>query len=547
VPTKVSSAPISSGPPSATCTPTWSLVDASEFTFNPKNTPFKAVLPCAVLDVNNFTVLANFIPVLGTSNTTSSITIPGFAQDFVFLTIAALDIRGNGFFATFELLFGSIDMPVLVLGADGNPAPGVVVQANTTTYVDVGETGITDSEGKYTFKNLISTTIGLVARDSKNEIGINGIAATTSLVTVHLMPFNMPSNITNYDFSNGTTGWSGGKLVPHVEKRDSDLSVSTNFLPDLQTASATFKTFKIPLTKTAFIRYKFQTDEVPGGYFGTQYNDYFSITMRSDKGAYTSSTNSMNALGLGAFDGSGATQWYTLELDVEGADAVQFDIGVSNVADALYQSQVIVDKTGDLTCDKCGDCSTCPGHPMCQASCQNPPLMSCAFYGICLEAALRCGAGGYPIRYGQRNCNKFQNNRKLFSPAGETWIWAVMHCLQTSLVAPATTACDPNTACSMIETTAFSSHAPCYVNNGFCSLSGRDYAAVLWTVGGDLANLEAIKEAGQTANLCIQNAITAVEQEIANDLAKVVNAIVEAEVIALRIVKKFYEDILLPH
>jgi hypothetical protein len=50
----------------------------------------------------------------------------------------------------------------------------------------------------------------------------------------------------------------------------------------------------------------------------------------------------------------------TLELAVEGTNAVQFDLGVSNVADALYQSEALVDKIGNLTCDKCGYRSTCP-------------------------------------------------------------------------------------------------------------------------------------------------------------------------------------------
>src|SRR5437762_10010364 len=118
-----------------------------------------------------------------------------------------------------------------------------------------------------------------------------------------------------------------------------------------------------------------------------------------------------------------------------------------------------------------------------------------------------------------------------------------MHCLQTALVDPATTACDPDTACSSIQSVAFSSHASCYVNNGFCSLSGKDLAAVVWTVGGDLFNLEAIKEIGQTAALCIQNAVAAIEQEIEALLAQVVNTVIEAaikkaKVVGLRIVKK---------
>jgi hypothetical protein len=68
---------------------------------------------------------------------------------------------------------------------------------------------------------------------------------------------------------------------------------------------------------SVYVRYKFVTSEVPGGFFGTQFNDYFSVTIRSQSGYYTTISKSMNALGLGAFDyASGATNWYTLKLEV---------------------------------------------------------------------------------------------------------------------------------------------------------------------------------------------------------------------------------------
>ena len=60
----------------------------------------------------------------------------------------------------------------------------------------------------------------------------------------------------------------------------------------------------------------------------------------------------MNALGLGAFDASGATDWFTLTLEVPGdTKSVEYNIGVSNIADNLFDSEVIADKVGDLQCD----------------------------------------------------------------------------------------------------------------------------------------------------------------------------------------------------
>jgi hypothetical protein len=280
-------------------------------------------------------------------------------------------------------------MPVLVLDENGIPAAGVLVQANATQFPGVGQVGSTDAAGLVTFKNVLSTTIGLVARATDNKIGVNGLSATPLTTTLHLLAFGPASNTTDFDISNGTTGWTGAGFNEQllVTKRDTVLVVSTNGQSDLQTGIATPKIY--PFTKTVYIKYKFQTNEVPGGFFGTQYNDYFIVTIRSDDGSYTAYSNSMNALGIGAFDADGNTDWFTLTLPTAPKTQwVEFDVSVSNVADSLYDSQIIVDKLGDLTCDTCGDCSLCPGDPMCQPACISPPSHSCSFYRDCAEATV---------------------------------------------------------------------------------------------------------------------------------------------------------------
>jgi hypothetical protein len=505
-----------------------------------------------MLDVNNYVVFANWQPVMGTTNTSSEITIPqpipGLSTDYIFLSIFALDINGNAFFESFQLLFGNIHMSVLILGVDGNPAVGVEVQANATTYAGVGQAGTTNSSGMITFTNLTGTTIGLVARGAQNEIGVDGLSPVP-LVTINLLPYNAASNFTNLGFVNGTNGWSAGTLVPIVEKRGNGvgLDVSTDFQYNLQTTSATFKTF--PSSKTAYIRYMFQTDEFPGGYFGSIFNDYFVIVIRDDIGGYKTYQNSMNSLGFGAFTAGGATQWYTLELDTAGTSSVEFDVGVSNVVDNLYQSQIIIDKIGFQPCDGCGDCVTCPGAPMCQDVCQNPPPMTCSFYSTCAEATAHCGAGGYPLRHGQKNCNKFQNNLAHFSTAGQNWIWATMSCLQIALVPVVTSVCDTDTACQAIQSAAFASHAKCYVDSGFCSLPASDFVAVITTVGGDLANLDALKQIGSTLEGCVDNIIASIKTEIVKIISELPTnieqaAINAAKALSFEITQKFFQDLL---
>lgn len=274
------------------------------------------------MDVNNYTVLLpqsnNAIyavgsPLTGTTNTSTGIGLPGFGDGYVSIVVIAMDTSGNAIVQSFQLLFGSVSMPVIVLDETGLLVSGVAVVANATVYPGISQTGTTNSNGIVTFTNLALTAISLTARTMDNKIGVNSVAASVVTVPIHLLPFGSASNTTSFDVSNGTTGWTGGvneQLA--VSKRDTVLSVSTGGQYTIQMANANPKVY--PFTKTVFIKYKFQTNEVPGGYFGTEYNDYYVITIRSDTGGYAAVTHSMNELGIGTFDAAGNTDWYTLYL-----------------------------------------------------------------------------------------------------------------------------------------------------------------------------------------------------------------------------------------
>jgi hypothetical protein len=495
--TVTSSTATTSSTPS--CSPSATLVGADEMSFNPKNSPIRIDFSCFVMDVQNFTILANWDVVNNATASSTSIAMPGFADDYVTLAYFAIDSSGHPFFGSFQLLFGSASMPVLVLGVNGNPQGGVQVQATAPIYPGVEVNGVTDATGMFIVQNLPSTTIALLARDSENEIAITGLATQSATVTLRLLAFSNPANAAGFE-GNGTTGWTGG-MVENLAKRDLVLDVDTNGEYDIQLASSTFIVDKG--AKAVFIKYRFVTTEVPGGYFGSQFNDYFSITIRSDSGAALAYTNSMNALGLGAFDEEGSTPYFTLTMSLPpNTSYVDYIVGVSNVVDNLFQSQVIIDQVGE-ECGTCGDCTNCPQTPMCQPSCQNPPPMSCSFYSDCAEASARCGAGGYPLQYGLRNCNKFSNNLSRFSAAGQNWIWATMHCLQQNLV-PTLQSCSD---CGTINDVAFASHPACYVGNGFCTLTCSDYVATLATVGfQDLS--QSLNQVGSTAIKCIGQALS---------------------------------------
>jgi hypothetical protein len=150
------------------------------------------------------------------------------------------------------------------------------------------------------------------------------------------------------------------------------------------------------------------------------------MTVRSENGAFITVTNSMNALGLGAFDASGATDLSMLSKLSKDTKSIDYTIGLPKVADNLLDSSIIVEKAGKCLCDKCGDCVSFPTDLKCLNICENPPLGSCNVYRTCAEGQLGCGAGGYPIKYGEKDCNKLKTNLKWFSPTSQNRIFNTM-------------------------------------------------------------------------------------------------------------------------
>lgn len=158
-------------------------------------------------------------------------------------------------------------MPILVLNPDGQPVGDVLVYGNATTYPGVSQQCTTDASGKCSLTDLPPTTIGLVAKAGDNTIAIDGLAPTSGQVTLKLMPFNQPDGDSSFNVNNGTSGWTGGSTSQSYKiKRDTTLALATNGAYDLQSASNSFPVKEN--TKAAYIKYKFITEEVPGGYFG---------------------------------------------------------------------------------------------------------------------------------------------------------------------------------------------------------------------------------------------------------------------------------------
>lgn len=329
------------------------------------------------------------------------------------LVVLALDTSGKALTTEVTLWAGLHAMNVWVYDENGAPANGAQVSALLGDDPSVKAEAVVVN-GVATFRDLPNWTMVLRASATGNRFATVATHGSAANITLRLLGFSQPSDIANNDFSQGTAGWNIGSspvdIIPHVEAgggstqmsrigvasvaRDMDLlyappraesdGVGTPAYSPLAIISADIEDLDLrlntsgigpemvsraiavaPGTSSVMARFRFITSEIPGGYFGTQYNDYYSVSIRSASGGGANiSSNSMNALGLGAFDPIGATGWYEVSLPVDVAgDTLQIDIVVANVADGAFDSQVIIDFVAEEQLRVTSDLDTaCPNE-----------------------------------------------------------------------------------------------------------------------------------------------------------------------------------------
>ncbi len=371
------------------------LNGASENAFNSQNNPviFDITGETLTNDPENVRVFRNnlFVPQSSIQFTPNTITLSSvLVEGKNDLILLAHDSQGETIYAEFTLWAGSRTLTVNILDENGQLGNGVDVKAQLGDDDEVNATG-KSVNGQIKFFNLPDRTIIINAFGSGNRIASTATTGGAGSVQLKLSAIGQPSNIQNNDISLGTAGWNIGtapvQVIPHNEgtnllhsafienvppkssarkvsaysrqlraaeyknlltqsltlanNNDMDLQLST-LGEGPQTISRTFNT--TPGVSSIKVRYRFITSEIPGGYFGTQYNDSFNVSIRNQAGGSQSESQSMNGLGLAAFDASGATAWREASLPVKKeGDTVQVDLTVANVADGAFDSQLVVD------------------------------------------------------------------------------------------------------------------------------------------------------------------------------------------------------------
>jgi len=303
-----------------------------------------------------------------------------------YLELRADTTSGEGIELLTSVVAGSSTVTVNLLADNGDVFTGIArVSAQSA---DIGSVqavaDMTDGSGYVVLTNIPSRTLIVNAKGGGNEVGFAGVVpsspGSSSSIDVFMTTFKAPSDIANNKFSQGTVGWllpndligAGGlekvSIVAHEEDvgpgksgrrrhrhrraqsslNDYDLMVNTAGVEGETSVSRTFNVGD-GVTEVK-VRYRFQTNEVPGGFYGEQWNDFFFINIRTDyNGLFDSQPRvmaAMNDFQLADFDQStGEMAWEELSLEIPTASTtiVQVDVGVANVDDYQYDSLVYID------------------------------------------------------------------------------------------------------------------------------------------------------------------------------------------------------------
>jgi hypothetical protein len=329
--------------------------------FNPMGAPITFRLSCHGFNqsAGSVTVFDNGTPLPREALrvTADSVTIAlGLDEGRHQLKLQAVAIDGRPIEKTVQAWVGNAIIPLTVLDEAGNPASGARVLMKLGDDPQVRANLVTDGGGTGLFQNLPYRSFNLIATTADNKLGTRPASVIDGAVTMRLNGFRAASSIDNNNFAQGTAGWEIGAapvaVLAHVEGNAGTVSPAT---PDYDLRLTTSgerqqsvsRTFEAEAgVRSVSVRYRYITEEVPAGWFGNQFNDFYNVSIRTRKaGGLVIDGNSLNGLGLSKFDSAGATGWFELEIPIApGGDTVQVDAAVANVADGLLDSYLVVDR-----------------------------------------------------------------------------------------------------------------------------------------------------------------------------------------------------------
>ena len=248
------------------------------------------------------------------------------------ISVYSQDAAGGLLSGAWTVWAGSHTLDVLVLDSQGIPMPDAAVKAILGDDVGISKTAMTSAGGVAVFTNVPDRTLLIEAQSAFGDVGAVAVAGDSEFVTLTLKAFEE----------------AGVSMPPTAANDRTKSATSPNLLVTTTgegpiTISRTFAT--APGTERVGIRYAFISAEVVGGYYGSNYNDGYSVSIRTTSGGpVIVESRSVNSVPAGAYDNDGRTAYREVSAPLDPAgDTVQIDLTVTNVGDGLFDSTLLAD------------------------------------------------------------------------------------------------------------------------------------------------------------------------------------------------------------
>lgn len=322
------------------------ITGAKTATFNPLTTPVGFTITGdrfsrAAGDVQ-VTLNGSVVPAARITVTATRITLQGVLREGRNVVEAkAYGASGAPLFFGTTVWAGSRTLRVAIVDDAGKP-----VRSPVSVKALLGDdqsvfSAATSKAGVVVLTNVPDRTI-LLQAVAGSRLGFLGVTGAAGTATVRLQSFNpgKPAAATALQAA-AAAGMIAAPVAPAAAAagEPSTIVYARSIATGGEGETTDEHAFRTQSGVTAVrVRYRFTTSEVPGGYFGSRYNDYYRVVVQTAKGSVVE-TKTMNELGLAAFDGGGRTRWreQTLHVDPKGPPVV-FRGAVANVGDGEYDS-----------------------------------------------------------------------------------------------------------------------------------------------------------------------------------------------------------------
>lgn len=118
----------------------------------------------------------------------------------------------------------------------------------------------------------------------------------------------------------------------------------------------------------------------------------------------------------------------------------------------------------------------------------------CDYYSM-KARALGCSKDNYLTKFGERYCRIFERRQPSFSDRAQAILTRIRGCLILAME-------ERHPTCETSEAIGLGTHYGCYIQSGYCNLSGSDRLHIFWVMRGQALNPRIRRVGAQLEETC---------------------------------------------